>query len=173
MPHLDLSPSCIWTWCRGAKWWKEKGNTTPVWELLQMTMAWGSMALTLTCSAYRWLDSSTCGVAAVSGCEAVCDRQARAHAVRVGRVPGGGPSLLSFQIWIFSSPTEFCKLTKLSFPNSKIHQNLWDGRLNKKNNFPFGMKFKFQKDFELQIQEVYKIWIWFEFIGASNLWGKI
>jgi hypothetical protein len=41
------------------------------------------------------------------------------------------------------------------------------------NNFSSRVKFKFQIYFELQIQEAYKIWILFEFIGASNLWRKI
>jgi hypothetical protein len=43
----------------------------------------------------------------------------------------------------------------------------------KRNNFPFGKKFKFPTDIELKIQEANLIWIWFEFERDPNLWGKI
>jgi hypothetical protein len=50
-----------------------------------------------------------------------------------------------------------CKMTKHAFLNSKIYQILWGGRINKKNNFPFGDKFEFQMDFELQFEALNKI----------------
>jgi hypothetical protein len=43
----------------------------------------------------------------------------------------------------------------------------------RRNNFPFGKKFKFLTELELKIQESKQNWIWFEFKRGSNLLGKI
>jgi hypothetical protein len=40
----------------------------------------------------------------------------------------------------FSVPAGFCKLTKLQFPNSKIYQILWGGKINKKERLSFWLK---------------------------------
>jgi hypothetical protein len=83
------------------------------------------------------------------GCDMVTGQQPQACAVRAGWAPIGGPGLLSLSL-DFLSPGGTCTLSKLPFPNSKIHQILWYGRLTKRNNFTFGVKFKFQMDFKLQ-----------------------
>jgi hypothetical protein len=40
----------------------------------------------------------------------------------------------------FSVSAGFCKLTKLQFPNSKIYQILWGGKINKKERLSFWLK---------------------------------
>jgi hypothetical protein len=46
---------------------------------------------------------------------------------------------------------------KTTIPELQNSSNFVGGRTIKKNNFPFGVKLKFQMDFELQTQEVSKI----------------
>jgi hypothetical protein len=94
---------------------------------------WGSVASRSTCSACRQCDGGACGTAAM-GVRGVADHRAWA---RCESRPSAG-----WWVWPviffnlnFSSPVEFCKLTKLSFPNSKIHQ--LDDSLNKKEQLFF------------------------------------
>jgi hypothetical protein len=57
-----------------------------------------------------------------------------------------------FRFSSFSLSGALCKLANLPFLNSKNYQTFWGGK-KKWNNFTLGHNFKFQMDFEVQIQE--------------------